>query len=137
MEYVVDWEANGLRQRANIDPATGRIRSHNYNGEFAFRQGLTWTGLSNSSFSVRYVPEGNMFDTKGPMGFAVSERDLLFVIALLNSSTLARLMAMLAPTMDFKLGHVLKLPVPSRRVRRAGARRLGKRLHRSLTRGLG
>ena len=111
MEYVVDWEADGLRQRANIDPATGRIRSHNYNGEFAFRRGLTWTGLSNSSFSVRYVPEGNMFDAKGPMGFAVSERDLLFVIALLNSSTVARLMAMLAPTMDFKLGHVLKLPV--------------------------
>jgi hypothetical protein len=55
---IVDWEDDGERIRQNIDLRTGRVRSHNYNGEFAFRKGLTWSGLSSGGFSVRYVEGG-------------------------------------------------------------------------------
>lgn len=36
-EFVVNWENNGEAIKNNIDVKTGRIRSHNYNGEYAFK----------------------------------------------------------------------------------------------------
>ncbi|MBW6509589.1 MAG: BREX-1 system adenine-specific DNA-methyltransferase PglX [Desulfuromonadales bacterium] len=110
-ELIVDWENDGDRVRNNIDHNTGRIRSHNYNGDYAFRKGFTWSGLSSGGFSVRHVPGGFMFDAKGPMGFPKDECGLGFVEGFLNSKITAFLLEMLAPTMDFKLGHVLKLPL--------------------------
>ena len=109
-DYVVNWFNDGEEIKSNIDAETGRIRSHNYNGDHAFITGLTWTGLSSSDFSVRYVPQGFMFDAKGPMGFPRFEEGWQVVIAFLNSRVALHLIAMLAPTMDFKLGHILNLP---------------------------
>ncbi|MEU4177533.1 BREX-1 system adenine-specific DNA-methyltransferase PglX [Streptomyces sp. NPDC026589] len=110
-EYVVDWERDGARCRENIDPLTGRIRSHNYNGSFAFRRGITWSSISGDGFAVRHIEGGFMFDTKSPMAFAHREEDLLVLEGFMNSSTATRFMRLLAPRLDFKLGHVLSLPV--------------------------
>jgi hypothetical protein len=110
-ELVVDWENDGDRVKDNIDHNTGRVRSHNYNGDYAFRKGFTWSGLSSGGFSVRHVPGGFMFDAKGPMGFPKEECTLGFVEGFLNSKITAFLLEMLAPTMDLKLGHVLRLPL--------------------------
>lgn len=113
LDFVVDWEFDGRRVKSNVDQKTGRVRSHNYNGEFAFIEGLTWSGMSSSRFSARFVPSGHMFDTKGPMGFASDGKDLLASLAVLNSGSTDRYLGMLAPNLDFKLGHVLNLPVPA------------------------
>ncbi|MFZ2623868.1 MAG: BREX-1 system adenine-specific DNA-methyltransferase PglX [Propionibacterium sp.] len=110
-DFVVDWEDDGARARANIDEATGRIRSHNYNGAFAFKRGFTWSGISGDGFAVRHVHGGFMFDAKGPMAFANREEDLPVLEGFLNSSTATRFMRLLAPRLDFKLGHVLSLPI--------------------------
>ena len=110
-DYVVDWEDDGARARENIDAATGRVRSHNYNGAFGFRRGLTWSGISGDGFAVRHVEGGFMFDTKGPMAFPNREDDLLVLEGFLNSSTATKFMRLLAPRLDFKLGHVLSLPI--------------------------
>ncbi|MGP6172186.1 BREX-1 system adenine-specific DNA-methyltransferase PglX [Microbacterium sp. A204] len=112
IDFVVDWESDGARVKANVDVKTGRVRSHNYNGDYAFREGLTWSGVSSSKFSARYVPAGHMFDAKGPMGFGRNRTDLLAALAILNSGTADRFLGMLAPNLDFKLGHVLSLPIP-------------------------
>jgi len=111
LENVVDWEKDGQRQRLNVDRKTGRVRSHNYNGSYGFQTGFTWSGLSSGNFSVRDVPKGFMFDTKGPMGFIRSGIAQDFAVAFLNSLVTAKFLEMLAPTLDFKLGHVLNLPL--------------------------
>lgn len=111
-EYVVDWEDDGRRMKGFTDPSTGRVRSHNYNGEYAFRAGLTWSGIASGGISVRAVPVGFMFDAKGPMAFTYDSEHLDPCQAFLNSKIATRLLAMLAPTLDFKLGHVLNLPFP-------------------------
>lgn len=69
--------------------------------------------MSSSKFSARFVPAGHMFDAKGPMGFAADHIDLLAVLAVLNSNSTDRFLSMLAPNLDFKLGHVLNLPLPA------------------------
>jgi hypothetical protein len=109
-EFVVNWYKDGAEVKANVDQATGRIRAHNFNGEFAFREGFTWSGISSNGFAVRDVPPGFMFDTKGPMGFAVKADELRLLQGVLNSAVAVRFMRMLAPTLDFNLGHVMSIP---------------------------
>lgn len=110
-DYVVNWENNGQLIRNNKDPKTGRIRSHNYNGAFAFRQGITWSALSSSNISVRYCGNGFLFDSKGAKGFSNSEEDLLYALALINSKVGLTYLSFISPTIDFKVGDVIQIPL--------------------------
>ena len=112
-EFVVNWENGGKSMKQFADQKTGRIRSHNYNGDYAFKTGFTWSGISSGIFAVRHVPAGFMFDAKGPMGFAKKMSGIYNCEAFLNSKITNHLIKMLAPTLDFKLGHVLNLPFKS------------------------
>ncbi len=111
LAYVVNWFNDGEELKGFKDPNTGRVRSHNYNGDYAFSMGFTWSGISSGTFAVRHVPSGFMFDAKGPMGFAMELSEQHLYEAFLNSSVTNHLIKMLAPTLDFKLGHILNLPV--------------------------
>ncbi|EBU9775079.1 BREX-1 system adenine-specific DNA-methyltransferase PglX [Salmonella enterica subsp. enterica serovar Kumasi] len=108
--YVVNWFNDGQELKSFADETTGRIRSHNYNGNYAFREGFSWSGISSGSFAVRHVSPGFMFDAKGPMGYVNNKNDLYPIEAFLNSTVANHLIKMLAPTLDFKLGHILNLP---------------------------
>ncbi|MGK7400277.1 BREX-1 system adenine-specific DNA-methyltransferase PglX [Salmonella enterica] len=108
--YVVNWFNDGQELKSFADETTGRIRSHNYNGNYAFREGFSWSGISSGSFAVRHVSPGFMFDAKGPMGYVNNKKDLYPIEAFLNSTVANHLIKMLAPTLDFKLGHILNLP---------------------------
>lgn len=110
-EFVVDWGEDGRSVRENIDESTKRVRSHNYNGDFGFRPGLTWSGIAAEGFAVRHVGGGFMFDAKGPMAFSMSDIDIRVIEGFLNSTTATKFMRLLSPRLDFKIGHVLSLPV--------------------------
>lgn len=109
-EFVVNWENDGEVMKAFTDLQTGRIRSHNYNGDYAFREGFTWSGISSGNFAVRHIPKGHMFDAKAPMGFPKDASNICYYEAFLNSKITNAFLKMLAPTLDFKLGHILNLP---------------------------
>ena len=70
-DFVVNWENDGFEIRNNIDPKTKRIRSHNYNGDYGFRESATWSALSSASIHVRYTPCGSLFDSKDDMSRAL------------------------------------------------------------------
>jgi hypothetical protein len=108
-DYLVDWKNDGSDIRGFRDEATGRVRSHNYNGEYSFREGITWSSIGSGRLSARYSPEGFLFDAKGTTAFA--EREPFFFIGLLNSRVGTRFISLLSPTLDFKIGHVLSLPL--------------------------
>jgi hypothetical protein len=108
--YVVNWENDGFEIKNNKDLKTGRIRSHNYNGDFAFRDGLTWTSLSISSISVRRAESGLLFDSKGAMGFSSNKNNIFRYISLLNSVVGAEYLKIFSPTVDFKVGDIIQLP---------------------------
>ena len=108
-DFIVDWSQDGYNIKNNIDPRTGRVRSHNYNGEFAFKECLTWSALSSGKISLRYCEEGFLWDSKGACGF--SETDLLYSLGLLNSIVARRYLEFLSATKDFKVGDIIKIPV--------------------------
>ncbi len=109
-EYVVDWSNDGYAIKHNKDPKTGRIRSHNYNGEYGFKEGLTWSAISSGSLSVRYCESGFLFDSKGAKGFCNSNERLLSILGLLNSKVAMRFLRFLSPTLDFKVGDIICIP---------------------------
>ncbi len=118
-EHLVDWENEGEKILNFIDPKTRRVRSHNYNGEWAFKPGITWSSVSGERFSVRNVAGGYMFDTTGSMGFVNPDSDRLGVVAYLNSSVAAAYMKVLSPAIRFQPGHALNLPFDKRPISKA------------------
>lgn len=109
-DFVVNWENNGEEILNNYDPATGRLRSHNFNGDYAFTEGLTWSTVSSSKLHVRYAPEDSLFDSSGSMGFASNKNNLNWAMSLLNSSFAEEALTFLAPTLGFKPGYLLLVP---------------------------
>ena len=109
-DYVVNWQDDGYLIRNNIDPKTGRIRSHNYNGEYSFQRGITWSAISSSKISVRYCPEGYLFDSKGAKGFSDQLSKLEQCLAIINSCVGLSYLSFLPPTIDFKVGDIIQIP---------------------------
>ena len=110
-DYCVDWEKDGSRIKACVDSATGRIRSHNYNAEYSFREQASWSYLSSSRIHLRYIPGGSLFDSTSGTAFSPDKATLLSCIALLNSSISSSFLEFLAPTMAYKQGEVERIPV--------------------------
>lgn len=109
-DYVVDWFDDGAQIRRNADPKTGRIRSHNYNGEYGFKAGLTWSAISSGDLSVRYCNAGFLFDSKGAKGFADKGCNIYWILAFLNSKVSMQFLQFISPTLDFKVGDIISLP---------------------------
>src|SRR5690606_31859280 len=105
-ELLVNWHNDGEEIKALVDPKTGRVRSHNYNGDYAFRPGLTWSSISSNAIAARIVPPGFMFDAKGPMAFFSGQSQGLSALGIINSAVGFHFMRLIAPSLDFKLGHV-------------------------------
>lgn len=77
---------------------------------FYFREGLTWSTLSNK-LSVRKSPKGFVFDTKGSMCFPLDCINMSYLEAFLNSEVASYYMSFLSPTLDFNQGAMGKIPV--------------------------
>jgi type II restriction/modification system DNA methylase subunit YeeA len=108
--FVVNWNNDGEEIRNIKDLKTGRIRSHNYNGDFAFKEGITWSALSSGKFSARWTNRGYLFDSKGAKGFAINEKGKI-ILALLNTKVAQIFLDVLAPTLDYKVGDIIQVPL--------------------------
>lgn len=109
-ELVVDWENDGYRIQNFKDKKTGRIRSHNYNLDYIFRNGITWSALSSAYFSARHFSEGFLFDDKGSSAF-MSPSIKRYVLGYLNCIVSSKAMGILNPTISFQPGDLSDLPL--------------------------
>lgn len=110
-DIVVNWYNDGMEIRNLKDKKTGRIRSHNYNLEYSFRESGTWTAICSGNIMVRYSAPGALFDSKGASVFANSMESLLYIIGLLNTKVSNVYLKVLSPAFEFKVGHVANVPI--------------------------
>lgn len=111
-EFVLNWFNDGEAVKSLSDPETGRIRSHNYNGEFGFQESLSWSALSSSKLGVRYSAPGFMFVTPGSSAFRKSEASsLYFLLSLLSSKVADYFLRLISATMNIEVGNILRIPV--------------------------
>lgn len=109
LNYVVNWYRNGEDIRKAAEGASGgRI----VGSEFYFRKGLTWSDLTSSGkISVRYMPEGMIFNSSAPSCFCNDDADIFYVLAFMNSVVANEYLKFLAPTFHFNAGPIEKLPL--------------------------
>ena len=93
------------------DEKTGRIRSHNYNLDYIFRQGISWTALSSGNFGCRFSSQGKLADSKGSMLYLKNDDLLMYFLGLLNSCVSKYVLGVTSQTLDFKPGRIAELPV--------------------------
>ena len=77
---------------------------------------LTCTAMMLSSasagdISIRWSEPGFLFDSKGAKGFAANETEMYAILGFLNSTTAMRYLKVISPTMDFKVGDIIQLPL--------------------------
>ncbi len=108
LEYVVNWENDGFEIRNFKDEKTGRIRSHNYNLDYIFKRGLTFTAISND-FSCR-VMDGALFGSGGSGICAIDDANYYGLLGLLNSKLTLYFLKILSQTMNFEVNQVGVVP---------------------------
>lgn len=112
-DLLVNWENDGAEIKHLKDTKTGRIRSHNYNAEYSFRESGTWTAICSGDIMVRFSQQGALFDSKGASVFARSTDELLNIIGMLNSAVSGVFLKVLSPSFEYKVGHVANVPLLS------------------------
>ena len=98
--YVVDWSNDGYRIQHYYDDK-GKLRSRPQNMAFYFKEGLTWTALTAGKFSMRYSPNGFLFDAMGPVYFPEKKENLNYILGLLNSKLGVLFLRILCPNLKF------------------------------------
>ena len=102
-EYLINWK-NDAEEIRKISTAV--IANYDY----FTKEGLTWSTVSSSNFSVRDFKEGFIFDNGGCCIF--SEKIIkMELLALLNTKIFNKLFSEINPTINFQSGEISKVPV--------------------------
>jgi type II restriction/modification system DNA methylase subunit YeeA len=108
-DCVVNWENDGSAIR-NFFDKNGKPRSATRNTEYYFRKGIVYSLFGFENFGVRYKEEGFVFDVSGSSMFP--SEDLEVVLAFLCSNVAFYYLKALAPTVNFQVGDLARLPLP-------------------------
>jgi len=111
--FVVNWANSGYEIKLNTlknypelswDNLGWKISNENY----YLHEGITWTDMSSSSFGVRYLPKGFIFDASGPCLFT---EKINTILAFLTTKQCFEFLRILNPTMHFKNYNISSLPI--------------------------
>jgi len=108
-EYLVNWENDG-NEICNFKDEKGKQKSRPQNMEWFFKEGLSWCKITSSAFSMRFIPNGFLFDVAGCTLF-VDKNDIYYVLGFMNSKVNAYILSLISPTLNFEVGHIGSLPV--------------------------
>lgn len=103
-QFIVNWQNDG-REIRNFQKAVVR------NSDYYFRKGITWSDLTISWFTARYVPEGYTFDSSGPTYFPFDEKHILYICGYFNSWVFQEMLNISCQGMHYSNGVISKLPI--------------------------
>lgn len=113
-DYIVNFYHDGeelkywLEHNPN-DPTTKSWSRNLRNYPLYFNEGITWGAVTSKNITVRYSPQGSLFDTSGPMLF--SKTDLIYILGLMNSIVLYQYARLFAQGLSIGSGHIAKVPL--------------------------
>lgn len=108
--YVVNWQNRGFEIR-NCYNDKGKLKSRPQNIDYYFKSGLTWTALTAGRFSMRYSPNGHIFDAMGPKCFVNDASMELYILGLLNSCVGNMFLEVLCPNFKFDQKPLENVPI--------------------------
>ena len=114
-EHLVNWENDGADIKAQIVAKypylNGKAGFVAKNTDKYFKSSVSWTLVSSSTTAFRAYPEGFIFDVAGNSLFPSSPGQRNQLLGQLNSNLHRRLLEAVAPTLNFVVGDVAKIPV--------------------------
>jgi len=102
LEYLINWDNNGLEVK---DFENSVIR----NEQFFFREGVTWSAISSSNFGVRIQTDNNILG--GGSNTIFLDKSLYFMLGLLSTKAVEKILNIINPTLNFSGGVLEKLPI--------------------------
>lgn len=104
-EYVINWQYDGKELYDFTPKAVVR------NPDYYFREGTTYSFLTISNLSVRYLPPGFIFDVAGSSIFP-NKTNVFLLLGILNSKISTFLIKILNPTVNYQVGDMARIPYP-------------------------
>ena len=109
-EYVVNWENDGKEMKTYAASLYKNYTRTIKNIPFYFMEGMTWSTIACGKFSMRYVPNGFIFETKGSMCF--TDKGMInHLLGLYNTTVIQKFLELLSPTLDYHEGPLGKTPI--------------------------
>ncbi len=108
-DCVVNWENDGDEIQNFIDE-NGKQRSATRNTDCYFKEGIVYSLFGWENFGVRYKTNGFVFDVSGSSIFPTENLEV--VLAFLCSNVSFYYLRALAPTVNFQVGDLARLPLP-------------------------
>lgn len=110
-EFLVNWENDGqelLEYASSLYGSPSRtIKSMS---EY-FKPSLSWSKVTGGDFSLRFYPEGFLFDVAGCCIFYEDVMNMDYHLGLLNSKVGKLYLNILSPTLNYEAGSVANFPV--------------------------
>lgn len=110
-DIIINWQYNGLELKAWAAHLYKSWSRTIKNVSSYYYEGATYSFLTVSNLSVRYLPPGFIFDVAGSSIFP-KDGNPLFIIALLNAKISTYLIKLLNPTVNYQVGDLARLPFP-------------------------
>lgn len=102
-QHVIYWKNNGEELKNN--PKAGMGASQYYG-----KPHFVWSGISTGLPSFRYDEDDVYFDDVSP-AIIFSESKNWYLLGLLNSAVVSKILALIAPTIHFQAGDIKSIPV--------------------------
>lgn len=109
LDSVVNWENNGYAIK-HIYNEKGKLKSRPQSQQYYFKEGITWNRITSKGITLRYLPEGCIFDQAGDSMFKKTQEDPICALGYLNTVVAKLFFEMLAPTINLTAGAISKIP---------------------------
>ncbi len=107
-DYLINYANDGhdiFSSAKEEDRAVTNMRE-----ELRFRTTVTWSLISSSLPAFRLKDHGFLYDKAGLSYYPPSYSDAIYSLGLCNSSFSVQVLTVLAPTMNFQLGDIWRIP---------------------------
>lgn len=108
-EFVIDWENNGERVIGFAKTINKSYTRTIVNLDYYFRPSVGFCYITSGPFSMRWIPEGFLYDSGGPGMFA-EENIRKRLIACMNSKPAQVILKLLSPTINLQIADVIRMP---------------------------
>lgn len=111
LEYYINWENNGYDVIEFAKTINKSYTRTIVNIDYYFLPSVGFSYITNGPFSMRWLPEGCLYDSGGP-GVFTSEEKRRYIIGCMNSCPAQLILKLLNPTINLQIADVVRLPIP-------------------------
>ena len=111
IEFFINWEESGRDVISFAKTINQSFTRTIVNISYYFLPSVGFSYITSGPFSMRWIPEGFLYDSGGP-GIFADERKRQFILACMNSSPAMIVLKLLNPTINLQIADVVRLPLP-------------------------